>query len=145
MVLELIADGVHLHSALTVALLTGMPGRVALISDAMAAAGCPDGRYRLGGQEVAVHDGVARLAGSDTLAGATSLLGDAVQRLVAAGADLALAVRAATLTPARYLGLDGVGVLAAGARADVLVMSTDGRVQRVMVGGRWLPADEPVG
>ena len=142
MVLELIADGVHLDPEIVrmVFDLVG-PASIALITDAMAAAGMSDGRYTLGSLDVLVQDRVARLVpdGHDAhpgaIAGATSLLLENVRRCVEWGIPLADAVTAASATPARLMGLDRagsdqedsdtVGVLAAGYRADVLVTTEE--------------------
>jgi N-acetylglucosamine-6-phosphate deacetylase len=131
-VLELVADGVHLADA-TVAMVLDMvgPRSVAFVTDAMAAAGMPDGSYRLGSRQVRVEGAVARLFGEDhqpgALAGGTSTLLDVVRRGVrTAGIDLATAVEAATLTPARLVGIDhDRGALAVGLRADVLAVDHD--------------------
>lgn len=137
MVLELIADGVHLDPEIVrmVFDLVG-PDSIALITDAMAAAGMSDGHYTLGSLDVLVQDRVARLVpdGDDAhpgaIAGATSLLLENVRRCVDWGIPLADAVTAASATPARLMGLDRpgsdkVGVLAAGYRADVLVTTEE--------------------
>jgi N-acetylglucosamine-6-phosphate deacetylase len=131
-VVELVADGAHLADATvaTVLELVGPPS-VALVTDAMAAAGRPDGRYRLGGRTVDVVGAVARLTSAGeqpgALAGGTSRLIDIVRRCVQlAGVDLADAVEAASSTPARLLGVDrDRGMLAAGRRADVLAVDDD--------------------
>jgi len=110
----------------------------------MAAAGVGDGAYVLGGLSVVVDRGVARLArdpagtGPGSIAGGTSHVADIVTRVVAAGTTLAYAVRPATRTPARALGLADRGVLAPGARADLVVVDGDARLSRVMRRGRWL-------
>ncbi|MEN2740103.1 amidohydrolase family protein [Microbacterium sp. X-17] len=104
-VLEVIADGHHLHDAVIATLFAAAPGRIALVTDAMAAAGGPDGRYVLGARDVEVRGGVARLAGTDTLAGSTLTLDRAIERAVGAGVAREAALAAATLTPARVLGL----------------------------------------
>ncbi|MYW72031.1 N-acetylglucosamine-6-phosphate deacetylase, partial [Pseudonocardia sp. SID8383] len=123
LVVELVADGVHLSPDTVAAVfdLVG-PDRVALVTDAMAAAGMPDGRYHLGTMQVRVDDGVARIP-DGPIAGGTACLVDVVRATVRdAGVRLQDAVLAATRTPARLLGLDGeVGSLAPGHRADVLV------------------------
>ena len=135
---ELIADGVHVadHMVRTVFDLLG-PERVILVTDAMAAAGMPDGTYDLGPQRVVVRDGVARLGEGAPLAGGTSDLLAAVRRCVRTGVDLVAAVAAATVNPARSLGLDA-GVLAPGGRADLVVTDADLRPVRVMRGGAWV-------
>lgn len=131
-VLELVADGVHVspQTARGIVELFG-PQSVAFVTDAMAAAGMPDGRYRLGSMQVEVRDAVARLAGTETIAGGTSHLLDVVRLVVGAGVGLAAAVRAASSTPAEVLGRSDVGALAAGRRGDVVV--TDGDLRPLMV------------
>ena len=145
-VLELIADGVHLadETVATVMDLVG-PDRVVFVSDAMAAAGVGDGRYVLGGLAVVVTDGVARLDHGPgeppgPIAGGTSHVADLVARAVRAGMPLAYAAEAGSATPARLLGLEDRGVLAPGARADLVVVDDVGQVARVMRAGRWLDA-----
>jgi N-acetylglucosamine-6-phosphate deacetylase len=142
---ELIADGTHLSddTTRTVLDLVG-PGQVAFVSDAMAAAGVGDGKYVLGDLSVVVERGVARLThdpdgtSPGSIAGGTSHVADIVARAVAAGVPLAYAARCGGRTPARALGLTDRGVLAVGARADLLVVGDDARVDRVMRAGRWL-------
>ena len=148
---ELIADGVHLSddTVRTVLDLVGVD-HVAFVSDAMAAAGVGDGAYVLGGLSVVVDHGVARLARDPdgttpgSIAGGTSHVADIVTRVVAAGTPLAYAVRPATRTPARALGLTDRGSLAAGSRADVVVVvDANARPTLVMRRGRWLEAALP--
>ncbi|WP_293784677.1 N-acetylglucosamine-6-phosphate deacetylase [uncultured Aeromicrobium sp.] len=141
---ELIVDGVHLddETVRLVHLVCGYDG-VVLVSDAMEAAGMPDGTYELGSQMVTVRDRVARLVenGEDvSIAGSTISLVDAVQRAVA-HCDIALhdAVRSATSSPAAALGLSAVGDLAPGFRADLVVLDNDLRPLEVMRSGSWLP------
>ncbi len=144
MVVELIGDGVHLDPA-TVRSVFDMVGsdQIALVTDAMAAAGVADGRYELGPMSVVVHDGVARVAtaggtaedagGEGPIAGGTAHLIDVVRCAVAGGVPLVDAVRSATAVPARVLGLASeVGCLEPGARADVLVTDADLRPVRVL-------------
>ncbi len=138
-VVELVADGVHLDDGAVRMVLDVLgPDRVALVTDATAATGMPDGAYDLGPQRVHVREGVARLgAGNQTpLAGGTTHLLDVVRRCVRAGVDLADAVTASTRTPAVVLG-SGAGVLEAGHPADLLVTDADLRPVRVMRAGEW--------
>jgi N-acetylglucosamine-6-phosphate deacetylase len=142
---ELIADGVHVDPGFTrLVFATAAPGRVVLVTDAMAAAGMPDGCYDLGPRRVRVSDGVARLAGGaagdgGSLAGGTSSLSQIVARARAAGVPEADAVRAASQTPARVLGLPaGAGQIAPGSPADLVLTDESMAVRRVMRGGRWL-------
>jgi N-acetylglucosamine-6-phosphate deacetylase len=137
MVLELVADGVHLDPEIVrmVFSLVG-PGSIALITDAMAAAGMSDGQYTLGSLDVLVQDRVARLvpapddAHPGAIAGATSMLLENVRRCVEWGVPLADAVTAASATPARLMGLDRpgstqVGSIIRGYRADLLVTTEE--------------------
>lgn len=144
-VLELVADGTHLADETVTMLGTLLPPTaLALVTDAMAATGNPDGSYRIGRLDVAVADGVARLTTTDgspgAIAGGTSTLLDVVRRVVTrAGLSLADAVAAASATPARVLGLaDEVGSLAAGRRADVLVVDADLAPLAVLERGTWV-------
>lgn len=135
---ELIADGHHLHDGTLAfaATVTG-PGRAALITDAMAAAGMSDGAYELGGQAVTVTDGVARLTGKTSIAGSTLTMDAAVARAVRSGLDLVDVARMAATTPAATIGLTDRGALAVGRRADLLVTDDDLVVRRVMRAGVW--------
>ena len=135
---ELILDGVHVHEALVRHVVRAAgTDRIALVSDAISAAGMGDGTFELGGRSVIVENGVARLDGS--LAGSTLTLARAVQLAVnALGLPFADAVRMATATPARALGLDGTGELAPGRPADLVVLGEGLDVAGVMRQGRWL-------
>ncbi len=138
-VCELIADGVHLHDGTLhfAASVTG-PGRAALITDAMAAAGMGDGDYDLGSLAVTVSGGVARLAGDGAIAGSTLTMDAALRRAVGAGLSIVDASRMASGTPAAAVGLAGtVGALRPGLRADLVELSDDLEVVRVMRGGAW--------
>ncbi|AEG45015.1 N-acetylglucosamine-6-phosphate deacetylase [Isoptericola variabilis] len=141
MVVELIADDVHLALATVRSVVRTLGAdRVALVTDAMAAAGMADGAYELGPMAVTVRDGVARATDPDhpeggAIAGGTAHLVDVVRATVAAGITLVDAVRSASWVPARVLGLDDVGGLVAGRRADVVVTDRDLRVQRVLRAG----------
>ncbi|MGO1523323.1 MAG: N-acetylglucosamine-6-phosphate deacetylase [Nesterenkonia sp.] len=147
-VAELVADGVHLDDTAVDIALAAAPNNVAFISDAMAAAGKGDGSYTLGDAAVRVDHGVARLSapgsGQGSVAGGTSSLVD--QLLRHAGNSLvsgriesadsltrsARAVRSCTRTPAEVMGLHDRGVLAAGRRADVVTLDSQGHVAGVL-------------
>ncbi|WP_067509045.1 N-acetylglucosamine-6-phosphate deacetylase [Actinoplanes sp. TFC3] len=139
-VCELVADGIHLHDGtLRFAAHATGPDRAALITDAMDAAGMPDGEYELGGQDVVVADRVARLARNGSIAGSTLTMDAAFRQAVGAGLGLPAASAMASTTPARVLGLaDQVGALEAGLRADLVVLSPDLQVKRVMRAGSWI-------
>jgi N-acetylglucosamine-6-phosphate deacetylase len=136
---EFIADGVHLHDG-TLAFATAVTGaaRAALVTDAMSAAGMPDGAYDLGGQGVTVTGGVARLTDSGSIAGSTLTMDCALRRAVHAGATIVDAARMAATAPAAAIGRRDVGAVEAGRRADLVVLDDDLRVLRVMRGGAWL-------
>jgi N-acetylglucosamine-6-phosphate deacetylase len=139
-VCELIADNIHLHPGmLAFAARAAGPDRAALVTDAMDATGMPDGTYDLGGQEVVVADRVARLTRNGSIAGSTLTMDEALRNAVAAGLPLTDAAAMAATTPARVLGLDDqVGALEAGLRADLLVLSPDLKIKRIMRAGVWL-------
>jgi N-acetylglucosamine-6-phosphate deacetylase len=138
LVVELIGDGTHLDGGTVSAVfdLIG-PDAIALVTDAMAAAGMADGTYDLGPMRVRVTGGVARLAEGDAIAGGTGHLLDVVRCAVAAGVPLASAVRAASRTPARVLGRDDLGALEPGRRADVVVVDAALAPLGVLRAGRW--------
>lgn len=138
--LEFILDGVHVHPDLVATWMAQYPHRAVLVTDAMAATGQPDGDYLLGALPVQVVDGVARIAGTQTIAGSTLTLDRAVALAVAHGVEPAVALRAATATPARYVGCADRGRLAPGCRADLVVLDSALTVRRVMLRGRWLSA-----
>ncbi|WP_132992721.1 N-acetylglucosamine-6-phosphate deacetylase [Gordonia zhaorongruii] len=141
-VIELIGDGVHVHRGLLARVQREVGyDRVALVTDAMAAAGMADGEYRLGSLDVHVRGGVARVRSTDAIAGSTatmdSLFSHAVSGLLASAEpppyDEALlgAVAMTSTTPAHVLGRTDVGLLAAGRRADFVVLDSELQVQHV--------------
>lgn len=136
-ILEAIADNVHLDPHVIKLIFDSAPGRVALITDAMAAAGSADGHYDLGAVSVTVENGVARADDTGSIAGSTLTQDVALRRAVDAGAVLPEAVRALTETPARAIGRDAVlGSLRAGMTADAVLLDAELRVARVWVGPR---------
>jgi N-acetylglucosamine-6-phosphate deacetylase len=139
-VLELINDGVHLHDAVTSALVRSAGHRLALISDAIPASGLPDGTYRLGNDDIEVRGREVRQQPSGSLAGSNICLADSLRRCVQKlGVPLADATAMATSTPARALGLSDVGRLEPGALADLVVLDDDLQVEAVMHRGSWIP------
>lgn len=142
---EVIADGVHLHPAiLSMIVRLKAPGDIILISDCMCAGGLGDGCYRLGEMDVRVADGVAR-TNSGSLAGSTLTLESAVGRMARdSGLGFRDAIHLASLSPARFLGLDReAGSIADGKRADLAIMDTAHHVRATIVGGRlaWVDPD----
>jgi N-acetylglucosamine-6-phosphate deacetylase len=139
-VCELVADGTHLHDG-TLSFAAGVTGpeRAALVTDAVDAAGMPDGTYDLGGQRVTVADRVARLARTGAIAGSTLTMAAAVAHAVRAGLSIVDVCRMAATTPAAAIGLGTkVGALRTGLRADLVELSEDFEVIRVMRAGRWV-------
>lgn len=138
--IELILDGLHVHPDVAAMVFRAAPGRVALVTDAMAAAGASDGDYRLGSLNVTVRDGLAVLSGTSTIAGST-LTQDVALRcaIETAAVDPADAVAALTATPARALGLESRhGYLAPGFAADAVFLDHEWRVQQVWADGSRL-------
>lgn len=139
-VLELVADNTHLDPRVVSAVfdLVGADN-IALVTDSMSAAGLADGTYTLGPTRVRVQDGVARLDATGSIAGGTATMLEVLKRTIGAGVAPGEAVRAATSTPARVLGLsEDVGDLHPGMRADLLVVGIDFTLGRVMRRGTWL-------
>jgi N-acetylglucosamine-6-phosphate deacetylase len=139
-ILELILDGLHVHPDVARLTFTEAPGRVALITDAMAAAGSDDGDYRLGTLNVTVAGGLAVLSGTDTIAGST-LTQDAALRIAIEAANIEphRAVEALTLTPARVLGREHeLGLLKSGYAADAVLLDHEWRVRSVWGAGKQL-------
>jgi N-acetylglucosamine-6-phosphate deacetylase len=154
---EVIVDGTHLHDAtVRLAARAAGPGGLVLITDAMAAAGMPDGDYVLGELAVTVSGGVARLAappppsvGPDrettpptgSIAGSTATMELVVHRAIAqAGLPVGDVAAAAASTPARRLALGGeTGALRPGLSADLVLLDDGFRLQSVLSRGEWVP------
>lgn len=133
-VVQAIVDGVHLDPDVVRLLWSVAAGRLALVTDAMAAAGSGDGAYALGSVDLDVNGGVAR-RGDGVLAGSTLTMIEAVRNLVALDVPLERAAEAASMVPARVLGKAGLGCLAPGSRADIVVLDDNLEIERVLVGG----------
>jgi N-acetylglucosamine-6-phosphate deacetylase len=133
-VVQVILDGVHLAPAAAGVVWRAAAGRVALVTDSMAGAGLTDGRYPLAGIEVEVRDGRA-LGPNGALAGSTLTMIEAVRNLVQLGASPADAIAAATEVPARVLRQPAVGRIAPGLPADIVVLTDELEVVRVLVEG----------
>jgi N-acetylglucosamine-6-phosphate deacetylase len=126
----------HHHLARETALLAwrAATGRLALVSDAVAAAGMGDGEFWLGSVRVFSSDGVVRRE-DGTLAGTVLTMIEAVRSLHALGAGFEGAVDAATRVPARIARVPELGHLQVGHAADVVVLDDNLEIQRVLVGG----------
>ena len=136
-IVQLIADGTHLAPETILTIWRAARGRIVLVSDAIAAAGQPDGVSRLGTVEVTVEGGISRLA-DGTLAGAVRPLAWGLRMLVELGVPIVEAVDAVTRAPARILGRDDIALLRPGAPADLVVLDDDFSVRSVVLGGRPL-------
>jgi N-acetylglucosamine-6-phosphate deacetylase len=133
---EIVADGVHVHPAmLRLAIAARGPARVALVTDAMPAAGEAPGRYTFLEREIVVADGAVRLP-DGTLAGSVLTLDRAVRNMIAvAGVNASDAIRMATLTPACTADVPRKGRLSPGADADLVALDEHMSVQRTWIGG----------
>ena len=111
--------------------------RIALTSDQTAAAGAPPGRYSLTGRPV-ISDGMVVRLEDGTLAGSAATMDDLVRRMAAVpGMNAMRAVAMASEVPATLLREERLGRIQVGARADIVVLDADLRVQMTMVGGEF--------
>lgn len=136
---EIICDGYHVHRALvSLAIRTKSVARVMAITDGTAAAGLPAGsRARLGDQTIIAGDATAVLA-DGTLAGSLLTMDGAFRMLLQLGLSIAEAARMCASTPAEALGLHDRGSIAAGNRADLVVLDRDFRVKQTYIEGRLM-------
>lgn len=139
---EMIADNRHLPATLMkLAYKCIGPDRLSIVSDATNGAGLPAGtRYRMGAMEYVVGDGVGMMLDNTAFAGSTTLLNQMIPVLRdVVGVPLVEAIRMATLTPARAIGLDAtLGSIAPGKRADLAIFEDDFSAWRVMIGGKQI-------
>ena len=132
---ELICDGQHVHESAVRMAFKLFPGRICLISDALRCCGMPDGQYELGGQDVFLKGGIARLA-DGTIAGSAATLTQCLQNAVAFGIDRDEAIRAATIRPAAVIGrASEIGSIEVGKLADFVVCGADLRAESVYING----------
>jgi N-acetylglucosamine-6-phosphate deacetylase len=133
-VVQIIVDGIHLAPATTKLVWRAAAGRVALVTDAVAAASASGGTYSLGSVELSVQDGAVR-APDGMLAGSVLTMIEAVRNLHELGAPLESALAAASSVPARVLGLPDAGRLDVGMPADIVVLDDNLEIEGVFVGG----------
>ncbi len=133
-IVQIINDGVHLAHDTVALVWHAAKGRVALVTDATAGAGVPDGAYSLGAVELVVRDGEVRGPGG-VLAGSVLTMIDAVRNLHSLGVGLPDAVAAATSVPAAVLGLPTLGRLEPDLPADIVVLNDNVEIESVFVGG----------
>lgn len=137
---ELICDGQHVHPSAVRMAFKLFPGRVCLISDALRCCGMPDGQYTLGGQDVFLKGGIARLA-DGTIAGSATNLYDCMRKAVAFGIPKEQAILSATIVPAREIGRETeIGSIETGKLADFVVCDEALNRRAVYMGGRALEA-----
>jgi len=131
---SIIVDGLHLAEETVRIVMAAAPGRIALITDSVSAAGRPDGRYPLGDRTVTVRDGAVRLD-DGTLAGSVLTMDQAVRNTIDLGVPFEDAVAAASAVPARAVRRNDLGSLRPGSVADVVVLDDALFVLRTLVGG----------
>lgn len=134
---EIICDGLHIHPA-SVRLAFNMFGadRMIIISDALRCCGMPDGEYELGGQQVFLSGGIAKLK-DGTIAGSATNLFECMRRAISFGIAEEDAVRAASYNPACSLGVqDQIGTIETGKLADFVVCNSDYSKKTVYMGGK---------
>ena len=143
---EMISDNKHLPPTLMkLAYKCIGPDRLCVISDATSGAGLPEGaHFRMGEMEYEVHDGVGMMFDRSAFAGSTTLINRMVAILIEhVGVPLPEAVRMASLTPARVIGVHNrKGSLAPGKDADIAIFNDDFTPWRVLIRGRWTAATE---
>lgn len=135
---ELICDGIHVHPSAVRMAFRLFPGRICLISDALRCCGMTDGSYSLGGQEILLSGGVARLTGG-AIAGSAADLYQCMRRAVSFGIPREQAVWAATALPARVIGRESeTGAIADGRAADFVICGGELEPEAVYLGGKRL-------
>ena len=130
---EMICDGIHIHpSVIRGTFRMFGPERIVLISDSMMATGMENGTYQLGGQEVTMKDCKATLK-DGTIAGSATNLYDCMRKVVSFGVPVEEAVFSATRNPAKSIGIyDEVGSLSVGKKADILLVTDDLELKKVL-------------
>jgi N-acetylglucosamine-6-phosphate deacetylase len=139
---EMIADNKHLPPTLMkLAYKCIGADRLCVISDATSGAGLPEGaRFKMGGMEYDVHDGVGMMLDRSSFAGSSTLVNEMIPILInVVGVPLVQAIKMLTLTPARVLGLDHrKGSIEPGKDADIAIFNDDWTAWRTMIGGEWI-------
>lgn len=131
---ELICDGLHIHPSVVRACFRLFGKSTVLISDSLRCTGMPDGEYTLGGQPITMSSGRATLSGTQTLAGSSIHLMEAVRRAVSFGIPLEQAVYAASTAPAESIGI-AAGKIAVGENADLVLLDGGMRIVEVFIDG----------
>ncbi len=137
-VAELICDGYHIHPSSVRMAFKLFPGRICLISDSLRCCGMPEGKYELGGQDVFLQGGVARLE-DGTIAGSASNVYTCMLNAIEYGVPKETAVAAATITPAKEIGADEcIGSIAVGKYADFIICDEELKPEKILLGGKEL-------
>ena len=132
---ELICDGYHVHPSSVRMAFKLFPERICLISDSLRCCGMPEGKYELGGQDVFLKGGVARLE-DGTIAGSASNVYTCMLNAIEYGVPKETAVAAATITPAKEIGANElIGSIAIGKFADFIICGEDLKPERIFLGG----------
>ncbi|MBI5713267.1 MAG: amidohydrolase family protein [Chloroflexi bacterium] len=143
---EMISDNKHLPPTLMkLAYKCIGADRLCAISDATSGAGLPEGsRFKMGGMEYEVCDGVGMMFDRSAFAGSTTLVNQMIPILnEVVGIPLVEVIRMLTLTPAKAIGVsDRLGSLEASKEADVAIFNNDYSAWRVMQGGKWIGGSE---
>lgn len=133
---ELICDGLHVHESAIRMGFKLFPERICLISDSLRCAGMPDGEYTLGGQRIHLSDNIARLD-DGTIAGSAANLYQCMLNAIRFGIDKVTAINAATINPARAIGMsDVIGSIEPGKYADFIVCDEALNIRSVYTGGK---------
>ena len=132
---ELICDGLHVHPSSVRMAFKLFPGRICLISDSLRCTGMPDGRYPFGGQEIELKNGEARLP-DGTIAGSVATVYQCMLNAIAYGIPRETAIRAATILPAKEIGMaDCLGSIEPGKYADFVICDENLQRKGVCIGG----------
>lgn len=136
---EIIADAVHIHPAMVRFVFNHFDkNKVILISDSMRATGLPDGEYDLGGQPVSVVGNLATLSKNPaTVAGSVTNLYDCMKKAISFGVAPEEAVAAATVNPAKSIGIDNdYGLISPGKYANLLIVDSNFNIQTIILRGK---------
>ena len=135
---ELICDGYHIHPASVRLAFTMFKNRVVLVSDSGRCAGQPEGyQFDLGGQMAELRGGVAKLAGTETIACSASNMWVCLYNAISWNVPEEEAIRAASYNPAQALGIhDKIGSIETGKYADFIITNSDYSEKRVFIGGK---------
>jgi len=136
---ELICDGMHIHPAVVRATFKMLgDDRIIMISDSMSACGLGDGLYELGGQAVDVKAQVARIAGTDVIAGSVKNIMECMKTAVKhMNIPLESAVKACTHNPAKAIGIyEQMGSISGGKKANLVLLDKELQIKMIIKDGR---------